>query len=127
MYTIVKFLLLQIWNPHDGRAGRVYTIVKFLLLQISSLSASSSNEMTRVWHLISSVVGTDIRLIVEQGLKTAYEGVNRVQISTYWQVGRRIVEEGNHRDGSLDPHSYGLGDGSLIQKEDQSPLIRVQP
>ena len=57
---------------------------------------------------------SDVRLIVEQGLKTAYEGVNRVQISTYWQVGRRIVEEGNHRGCSLDPHSYGLGDGSLI-------------
>ena len=33
----------------------------------------------------------------------------------------------NHRDGSLDPHSHGSGDGSLIQKEDQSPLIHVQP
>ena len=33
---------------------------------------------------------------------------------------------GNHRDGSLDPHSHGSGDGSLIQKEDQSPQIRVQ-
>lgn len=36
---------------------------------------------------------SDVRLIVEQGLKTAYEGVNQVQINTYWQVGRRIVEE----------------------------------
>ena len=33
----------------------------------------------------------------------------------------------NHRDGSLDPHSHGSGVGSLIQKENQSPLIHVQP
>lgn len=35
----------------------------------------------------------DVRTIVEQGLQTAYMGVNTVMVSTYWQVGRRIVEE----------------------------------
>ena len=43
-------------------------------------------------------------------------------------LGRLVCgDERNHRDGSLDPHSHGSGDGSLIQKEDQSPLIHVQP
>ena len=36
---------------------------------------------------------SDVRLIVEQGLQTAYQGVNSVMVKTYWQVGRRIVEE----------------------------------
>lgn len=36
---------------------------------------------------------SDVRTIVEQGLQTAYRGVNTVMVSTYWQVGRRIVEE----------------------------------
>ena len=36
---------------------------------------------------------SDVRSIVEQGLQTAYRGVNTVMVSTYWQVGRRIVEE----------------------------------
>ena len=36
---------------------------------------------------------SDVRAIVEQGLQTAYMGVNTVMVSTYWQVGRRIVEE----------------------------------
>ena len=36
---------------------------------------------------------SDVRSIVEQGLQTAYMGVNTVMVSTYWQVGRRIVEE----------------------------------
>ena len=35
----------------------------------------------------------DIRTIVEQGLQTAYQHVNTVIVHTYWQVGRRIVEE----------------------------------
>lgn len=36
---------------------------------------------------------SDIRTIVEQGLQTAYQNVNTVIVLTYWQVGRRIVEE----------------------------------
>lgn len=36
---------------------------------------------------------SDVRSIVEQGLQTAYKGVNAVMVNTYWQVGRRIVEE----------------------------------
>lgn len=36
---------------------------------------------------------SDIRTIVEQGLQTAYQSVNTVIVLTYWQVGRRIVEE----------------------------------
>lgn len=39
---------------------------------------------------------SDVRTIVEQGLQTAYMGVNTVMVSTYWQVGRRIVEEEQH-------------------------------
>ena len=35
----------------------------------------------------------DVRSIVEQGLQNAYRGVNAVMVKTYWQVGRRIVEE----------------------------------
>lgn len=35
----------------------------------------------------------DVRTIVEQGLQNAYQGVNAVMVKTYWQVGRRIVEE----------------------------------
>ena len=46
---------------------------------------------TREQSLIS-----DIRTIVEQGLQTAYRNVNRIIVHTYWQVGKRIVEEEQH-------------------------------
>ncbi len=38
----------------------------------------------------------DIKLIVERGLREAYRSVNTVSIMTYWNVGKRIVEEEQH-------------------------------
>ena len=35
----------------------------------------------------------DVQAIVENGLKKAYRDVNVTTVTTYWQVGRRIVEE----------------------------------
>ncbi|MEE0084856.1 MAG: PDDEXK nuclease domain-containing protein [Paludibacteraceae bacterium] len=35
----------------------------------------------------------DIKSIIEQGRQTAYASVNLVMINTYWNIGRRIVEE----------------------------------
>ena len=35
----------------------------------------------------------DIKQIVNNGLRHAYQGVNMVMVQTYWQVGQRIVEE----------------------------------
>ena len=42
----------------------------------------------------------DVKQIVERGIRDAYDKVNTVAIHTYWQIGRRIVEEeqqGNRR------------------------------
>lgn len=38
----------------------------------------------------------DVRDIVESGLKKAYQNVNAITVFTYWQVGKRIVEEEQH-------------------------------
>ncbi len=35
----------------------------------------------------------DVKTIVENGLRSAYQGVNATTVYTYWKVGRRIVEE----------------------------------
>ncbi len=35
----------------------------------------------------------DIRTIIEQGRREAYAAVSQVTIATYWNIGRRIVEE----------------------------------
>ena len=40
-----------------------------------------------------SVLIDDVRKIVKNGLYKAYQDVNITTVYTYWQVGRRIVEE----------------------------------
>ena len=41
---------------------------------------------------ISSIIA-DIKIIIEQGRSEAYSSVNGIMIETYWQIGKRIVEE----------------------------------
>lgn len=38
----------------------------------------------------------DVKLIVERGLRDAYHSVNSISILTFWNVGKRIVEEEQH-------------------------------
>ena len=39
---------------------------------------------------------SDIRTIIEQGRKQAYAATSQIAIMTYWNIGRRIVEEEQH-------------------------------
>ncbi len=43
-------------------------------------------------NVLDKVV-SDIRALIEQGRKMAYTTANQAAIMTYWNVGRRIVEE----------------------------------
>lgn len=36
---------------------------------------------------------SDIRAIIEQGQRQAYVAVGQIAVITYWNIGRRIVEE----------------------------------
>lgn len=69
----------------------------------------NNNVATREQSLIS-----DIRTIVEQGLQTAYQNVNTVIVLTYWQVGKRIVEEEQHGEARAE---YGKGLINFLSKE----------
>ncbi len=46
----------------------------------------------------------DLRKIIEQGRREAYAAVSQVMISTYWNIGKRIVEE---EQGGADYAKYG--------------------
>lgn len=39
---------------------------------------------------------TDIKSIIENGRRNAYESVNRIAVLTYWNIGKKIVEEEQH-------------------------------
>ena len=47
-------------------------------------------------HIIDTHLITDLRQIIEQGRRQAYISINASMIQTYWNVGRRIVEEEQH-------------------------------
>lgn len=44
------------------------------------------------------VLISDVRNIIENGRKQAYDAVGKVSIATFWNVGKRIVEELQHGD-----------------------------
>lgn len=44
-------------------------------------------------ELTNTRLYTDVCSIIEQGRKEAYVSVNHKMIETYWNIGRRIVEE----------------------------------
>ena len=44
----------------------------------------------------------DVKEIVGNGLKTAYNDISKVMVLTYWKVGRRIVEEEQHGEKRAD-------------------------
>lgn len=44
----------------------------------------------------TSNVLTDIRKIIEQGRQEAYAAASQIAVATYWNIGKRIVEEEQH-------------------------------
>lgn len=49
-------------------------------------------------QVLSTQLVDDVKLIVERGIREAYNGANSVLVKTYWSVGKRIVEEEQHGD-----------------------------
>ena len=47
-------------------------------------------------NVITENFVSDIRTIIEQGRKQAYAATGQIAIMTYWNIGRRIVEEEQH-------------------------------
>lgn len=50
-------------------------------------------EENKTIQATMSTLINDVRNIVEGGLQKAYQNANAITVLTYWQVGRRIVEE----------------------------------
>ena len=66
------------------------------VLQADELQADvllSVNRSPLANDLTNTRLYTDVCTIIEQGRKEAYASVNHKMIETYWNIGRRIVEE----------------------------------
>lgn len=71
-----------------------------------------SSEITQNNQLV-----TDLRKIIEQGRRQAYISINASMIQTYWNVGRRIVEEEQHGEARA---GYGEYIVKTVAKELQA-------
>ena len=49
------------------------------------------NELTTNGNVLN-----DLRKIIEAGRKQAYAAAGQIAVATYWNIGRRIVEEEQH-------------------------------
>ncbi|MBP5316033.1 MAG: DUF1016 domain-containing protein, partial [Muribaculaceae bacterium] len=49
-------------------------------------------------QILSNKLVDDVKQIVEQGLREAYAGANSILVKTYWNIGKRIVEEEQNGD-----------------------------
>lgn len=56
----------------------------------------SSEEIGQKRSVSGNAFVNDIRHIIENGLKNAYQSVSTTMVHTYWQIGQRIVEEEQH-------------------------------
>ena len=78
-----------------------------------------------------SQVVNDIKQIIDKGRNAAYAAVDATMIATYWNIGRRIVEEEQH---GQERAQYGKGliktlakDKDARQGTDARIRERVQP
>ena len=62
---------------------------------------------------------SDIRAIIEQGQRQAYAAVGQIAVITYWNIGRRIVEEEQHEAARA---QYGT---KLIKNNCRSVVHRI--
>lgn len=52
-----------------------------------------TNEINLIKNETTSAIVHDVRAIIENGLRKAYQDANTTIVYTYWKVGQRIVEE----------------------------------
>lgn len=59
------------------------------------MQAQEENDMeeNKTIQTTMTALINDVRSIVESGLRKAYKNANAITVITYWQVGRRIIEE----------------------------------
>ncbi len=77
--------------------------------EIKIVKTNKSSELKPQSHLVA-----DVRNIVESGLHKAYQDANTTIVHTYWQVGRRIVEEEQIGEARAE---YGKGLINFLSKE----------
>lgn len=72
------------------------------------------------------VLISDVRNIIENGRKLAYDAVGKVSIATFWNVGKRIVEELQHGDARTDTDNT-IARYSVLHNSEQIFAAKYMP
>lgn len=75
---------------------------------------NNMNSKNNIRNSISTNVVDEIKSIITKGRQTAYSAVNSTMIATYWNIGRRIVEE---EQQGKERAEYGKNLIDLLAKE----------
>ena len=59
-------------------------------------SLDNKTKLDTQWDARNEKIILDIRAIIEDGRRRAYESVNGIAVLTYWHIGKKIVEEEQH-------------------------------
>ena len=81
---------LRITNP-QGREKIKNKIINMSSSKIVKHTDSADFELSSSKSF--EVLLSDVRQIIESGLQQAYQSVNMVMLNTYWNVGKRIIED----------------------------------
>lgn len=57
---------------------------------------TAQKDCERVSSQSFNTLLADVRQIIEKGLQQAYHSVNLTMLHTYWNVGKRIIEDEQH-------------------------------
>ena len=71
-------------------------------------------------NIISDSLVDDVRTIIEEGRRNAFAAAWQIAILTYWNVGRRIVEEEQQGNARA---NYGKGLIQLLQIDLQQNMV----
>jgi len=73
-----------------------------------------SKETNTIMEYGTSGIVQEVKVIIENGIKKAYHDANTTIVYTYWQVGKRIVEEEQNGKARAE---YGKGLINFLSKE----------
>ena len=91
--AIFLCMYLQEWKKCSNFAVETRKNIQ-MSSKITKHTAPQNSELARSESF--KLLLSDVRQIIENGLQQAYHSVNQTMLHTYWNVGKRIIEDEQH-------------------------------
>ena len=83
-------------NSRGLRKGIIHNHYSYCKIVMAEINKIEESKIKQPRSKSDKMFLSDIRHIIETGLKNAYQSVSTTMVHTYWQIGQRIVEEEQH-------------------------------